>query len=148
MGLIYTARTASAITNLDGLASGAFWGSDIFPNGTELAFEVEPFITIITTTTLGVTGSVKVFVAGAVDGSNFAGNVNSSNAVYTPVGDDVSHLKPLDAFSYTAETTARTMKKRFAIRSPVPKDFRLVILNNTGAALGTGNLVKWNGLKY
>lgn len=149
MAVSYTTVSAPAVTNLNSLASAAYWASATFVNSTNLAYEVEIFITILTTTTAGTTGSLDVFVAGSVDaGTDFAGGVTGADATWTPVGDDVSHLQYLGQLVYTSETTARTMKKRFVL-SNVPKDFKLVILNNTGTGLGaTTCAVEWNSIKY
>ena len=149
MPISYTTVSAPAVTNLHSLANAAYWASATFLNNTNLAFEVEIFVTILTTTTAGSNGSVDVYVAGSVDGgTDFAGGVTGADATWTPVGDDVSHLQFLGSMQYTSETTARTQRKRFVLTN-VPKDFKLVIYNDTGTGLGaTVNAVEWNAVKY
>ena len=145
----YTTISAPAVTNLNSLASAAYWASPDFDNDTNLAYEVEVFVTILTTTTAGTTGSCDIYIAGSVDGgTDYAGDVTGADAAWVPVGDEVSELVFLGSMAYTAETTARTQKQRFSI-DDVPKNFKLVILNNTGATLGaTTCAVEWNAIKY
>lgn len=149
MPISYTSVTAPAVTALNSLASAAYWASPNFDNATNLAYEVEIFVTILTTTTAGVTGSCDIYVAGSTDGgTDYAGDVTGSDAAWVPVGDEVSELDFLGSMTYTSETTARTQKQRFLL-SNVPQDFKLVILNSTGAALGaTTCAVEWNAIKY
>lgn len=149
MAISYTTVSAPAVTALNSLADATYWASATFVNSTNLAFEVEIFVTILTTTTAGADGSVDVYVAGSVDGgTDFAGGVTGADATWTPLGDAVSHLQFLGSLQYTNETTARTQRKRFVL-SNVPQDFKLVILNVTGTGLGaTTCAVEWNSIKY
>lgn len=149
MAVSYTTVSAPAVTALNSLATAAYWVGATFVNSTNLAFEVEIFVTILTTTTAGSDGSCDIYVAGSVDGgTDFAGGVTGADTTYTPVGDDISMLQFLGSMTYTNETTARTQRKRFVL-SNVPKDFKLVIFNGTGAALGaTTCAVEWNSIKY
>lgn len=149
MAISYTTVAAPAVTALNSLASAAYWVSATFVNNTNLAYEVEIFVTILTTTTAGTDGSINLYVAGSVDGgTDFAGGVTGADATWTPVGDDVSHLQALGSLKYTNETTARTQRKRFVLTN-VPKDFKLVIYNGTGTGLGaTTCAVEWNAIKY
>ena len=151
MAKSYSTVAAPAVTNLNGLASAAYWVSPVFDNNSELAYEVEKLISILTTTTAGADGSIDVYVAGSVDGgTEFAGNItNESNATWTPLGDAVSDLKKMGSLKYTNETTARTRRKRFKL-GDVPKHFKLVIFNGTGTAFGgtTECKIEWNAIKY
>jgi len=148
MAKSYTAITAPAVTALASLASGAYWVSPDVNNNTELAHEIEMLLSILTTTTLGANGSIDVYIAGSVDGGTvYAGGVTTeSDATYTPTGDDVSEWYYLGGMTYTAETTARTLQKRFSL-SDIPKNFKYVIYNNTGAALGATVSLKHNAIK-
>ncbi len=148
MAKSYTTITALAVTNLASLASGAYWVSPNVANGTELAHIIEMVLTILTTTTAGSDGSIDVSIAGSVDGgTKYAGGItNESNAVYVPLGDDVTHWKPIGLLTYTHEATARTMLKRFSI-SDIPKDFKYIVYNGTGTAFGATVSLKQNGIK-
>lgn len=150
MAKSYTAIAARAVTALNSLASAAYYVSDNVNNNAALAFEIEMFITLLTTTTLGVTGSFDIYIVGSTDGgTNYEGGItNESNATYTPTGDDVSEFTRIGSLTYTAETAARTLNKRFLI-SDVPKDFKVVIFNKSGTALGaTTCAVEMNAIKY
>lgn len=79
MAVSYTAVSAPAVTNLNSLTSTSYWASATFVNTTNLAYEVEIFITILTTTTAGSSGSVDVYAAGSTDGgADFAGTVTGA----------------------------------------------------------------------
>ena len=150
MAISYTAVTSPTVTNLSSLADAAYWVSSVFDNTNIRAHTLEIFITLDTTTTAGTSGSIDVFIAGSVDGgTNFAGGITTeSDATYSPVGDDMLHWKLLGSLNYTAETTARVMKKRFSMYD-IPKHFKLVILNDTGTALGSGNTaIELNAIKF
>ena len=149
MAISYTVVTPPAVTALNSLASTAYWASPNFDNETNLAYEVEVFVTLLTTTTAGTAGSCDVYLAGSNDGgTDYAGDVTGSDAAWVPVGDEVSELRFLGALAYTSETTARTQKQRFLI-TDIPKDFKLVVYNGTGTALGaTTCAVEWNSIKY
>ena len=149
MAISYTTVAPPTVIALNSLASTAYWTSPNFDNDINLAFEVEIFITILTTVTAGTTGSCNVYIAGSVDGgTDYAGGVTGTDAAWTPLGDDVSHLQALGSLKYTSEVLARTQRKRFVL-SNVPKDFKIVIYNGTGAALGaTTCAVEWNAIKY
>jgi len=148
MAKSYTAIAAPAVTNLASLAAGAYWVSTDVDNDTALAHEIEAFISLLTTTSLGIDGGVDVYIAGSVDGgTNYAGGITTeSNATYTPVGDDVSHWDRLGTMNYSAETTARTMKKRFNIMD-IPKNYKYVIYNRTSVALGVTVSLTHNAIK-
>jgi len=149
MAKSYTALSSPAVTNLNSLADATYWVSADVDNGTALAFEIEVFATILTTTTAGTTGSVDVYIAGSVDGgTDYAGGITTqADATYTPLGDDTSHWKFLGSLTYTAEATARTMKKRFMIYD-IPQNFKLVVYNKTGTALGATTSIELNSIKY
>ena len=150
MTISYTAIAARAATALNSLASAAYWVSDNVSNSTELAYEIEMFITLLTTTTAGADGSFDVYITGSTDGgTDYEGGITTqSDATYTPTGDDVSEFTYIGSLTYTAETTARTLNKRFLI-SDVPKDFKVIIYNGSGAALGaTTCAVEMNAIKY
>jgi len=153
MAKSYTTISAPAVTALNSLADAAYWvggGTTGIDNSTQLAYEIEMFVTILTTTTAGSDGSVDVYIAGSVDGgTDFAGGITTeSDATYTPAGDDVSEWTFVGSFTYTSETTARTLNKRFLI-DDVPKNFKVVIFNDTGTALGaTTCAVELNAIKY
>ena len=68
MAVSYTAISAPAVTNLNSLADATYWASATYVNSTNLSFEVDVFITILTTTTAGADGSVDIWVAPSVDG--------------------------------------------------------------------------------
>jgi len=148
MAKSYTTITALAVTNLANLADQAYWVSPDVDNDTELAHEIEMFLQILTTTTAGSDGNIKIYIAGSTDdGTDYAGGITSeSDATYTPVGDDVSHWDWLGSIIYTAETTVRTMKKRFNLID-VPKNFKYVVFNNTGTALGATVSLEQNAIK-
>jgi len=124
MAKSYTAISAPAVTNLASLANGAYWVSPNVDNNTELAHEIETLISLLTTTTAGATGAIIVYIAGSLDGTTYAGGITTeSNATYTPIGDDVSEWSFLGGFTYTAETTARTLQKRFRLLD-IPKNLK------------------------
>lgn len=150
MAISYTTVSAPAVTALNSLASAAYWVSPDFDNATNLAYELDIFITLLTTTTEGTTGTVDVYIAGSNDGgTNYAGGITTqSDATYTPTGDDVSELRFLMSFTYTAETTARTLEKLARLHD-IPKNFKLVVYNGTGTGLGaTTCAVEYQSIKY
>lgn len=149
MAKSYTSISAPAVTALASLASGAYWVSPVVDNSAALAHEIEALISLLTTTTLGANGQIIVYIAGSVDGGTvFAGGITTeSDATYTPLGDDVTEWAFLGAFTYTAETTARTLQKRFLL-ADVPKHFKYVIYNGTGTALGATVSITHNAIKH
>ena len=147
MAKTYTDLSAPAVTNLASLADAAYWVSANVDNGAALAHEIETLISILTTTTLGADGKIDVYVAGSLDGTTYAGGITTeADATYTPAGDDVSEWDFLGSFTYTAETTARTLQKRFSMFD-IPKNFKYVVFNNTGAALGATVALTHNAIK-
>ncbi len=151
MALLYTPLTALTVVNLNGLANGAYWVSPDVDNNTILGIEIEALLTLVTTVLAGVNGAVQIYIAGSIDGgSNYAGGITSeSDAVYVPLGDDVSHWSPNNVISYTSETLARTPKKRIVVNSPVPRNFKFIVFNNTGTPLdAAGNSIALNSIKY
>jgi len=150
MALSYTTISAPAVTALNSLADAAYWVSPDFDNATNLALELDVFITLLTTTTAGATGGIDVYVAGSNDGgTNYTGGITTqSDATYSPTGDDVSEWDFLDSFTYTTETTARTLEKLMRMFS-LPKNFKLVVFNDTGTALGaTTCAVEYQAVKF
>jgi hypothetical protein len=149
MAKSYTTLTAPAVTNLASLASAAYWVSPVTDNNAALAHEVETLISILTTTSAGTTGTIDVYITGSVDGGTvYSGGVTTeSDATYTPTGDDVSEWDFLGSFTYTTETTARTLQKRFSLFD-VPKNFKYVIYNGTGTGLGATVTLNHNAIKH
>ena len=150
MAISYTVVSAPAVTALNSLADATYWVSPDFDNDTNLAIELDVFITLLTTTTAGATGSIDVFIAGSNDnGTNYAGGITTqSDATYSPTGDDATEWRHLGSFKYTTETTARTLEKLFRMKN-LPRNFKLVIYNDTGAALGaTTCAVEYNSVKF
>lgn len=145
-----TALTAPLVTALNGLAAAAWWVSPVIDDDANLAFALEIAITLKTSATAGSDGNFNVYFAGSVPATpSYAGGVGSnSDATWTPVGDDISNLKPIGSIKYTSETTVRTSIKRFLI-SDVPRDAKLVIYNGSGAVLGSADCsVELNTVKY
>ena len=148
MAKSYTSIATPAVTALASLASAAYWVSPDVDNNAALAHEIEVLVEILTTTAAGTTGSIDVYVAGSVDGGTvYSGGVTTeSNATYSPAGDDVSEWDFLGSFTYTTEVTARTLQKRFSMFD-IPKNYKYVIYNNTGTALGATVSLKHNAIK-
>ena len=137
--------TALTVTNLQSLADGAFWQSAAQDNDTAGAMLVRIFLTIVTTTTAAAAvGDIRLLVAGSVDGgTDFAGGASGTEGAYTVVGNSDDHLTLLDFITIDAtETTARTYEIEVVLEN-VPKDYSLIIEQNTGAALASsGNSVE------
>ncbi len=134
------------VTNLQSLADNAFWESAALENDTTKAQVKELFITIATTTTAGDAGGfAAVYIAGSVDGGTDYEGTAPDGTESTETFDasmernmDLVATIPIDA----SETTARTFRQRVRIGLP-PKDYVVVLENQTGAALASsGNAVE------
>jgi len=143
-------NTALTVTNLHSLGNAAYWQSAAIDNGTVLGLWAELFVTIVTTTTAGSDGSVKVYLAGSTDGgTDYAGGASGTEGSYTVIGNSDEQLQyitsiPIDA----SEIIARTYKKRIVIHD-LPEDFAILIKNDTGTGLAaSGNLVEYRLNKY
>ncbi|MGB8274056.1 MAG: hypothetical protein WCF16_02170 [Alphaproteobacteria bacterium] len=146
----YGSASALTVTNLQSLANNSFWQSAGQDNDTDLAKTVDVFVTLGTTTTVGsATGYANVYVAPSADGgSTFAGAASGSEGSYAPSPSAAEQSKNLVFLGRIAmkadETTARTYSAQFTIGPDfdVPKNYSLVIENQTGAALASsGNAV-------
>ena len=137
--------TALTVTNLQSLTNGAYWQSAVIDNSTIKALWAEIFLTIVTTTTAAsAIGAVQAYIAAynSVD-TAYVGGASGSEGTYTIVGDSNDQLQSVGRVRIDAtETTARTYRTRL-ITHDLPDKFAVILLNNTGQALGTGNAVAY-----
>ncbi len=130
---------ALTVTNLASLADNAFWESPARGNDVDVATALDMFITILSTTlAVDTEGFMNVFLAASVDGgTDFAGT--SPDGTESTETFDASMQRnmaligvmPMDV----VETTARTFRQNLRVDLP-PKDYVIVMENQTGAALG------------
>jgi len=146
----YGATVSLTVTNLHSLADASAWNSDKIDNATDTAVWVDVMVTIVTTTTAGsATGYLDVYLSGSTDeGTNFAGSPDGTEGAYSPSPSLAAQLRNMIRLGRinapANETTARTYEKWFQIPPwLVPKDYQIVIVNQTGTAIASsGNLVE------
>lgn len=147
----YGTTTVLTVTNLHSLGDDAFWQSQKVSNNVVLAFWLEIYLTIVTTTTVGdANGVINLRLSASEDDTLFAGQLTGTEGSYSDTLNlDHRHTAPVASFSCDAvETTARTFRYR-AVVHDVPAFFALLIENKSGTAIASGsNVVEYRLNKY
>lgn len=143
------AATAVTIT-LDSLANGSSRQGAAIDNSTNLYVDYLVGVTIVTpaTGTLAGDQTVKVYVAGLVDGTHYTDNCTGSDAAFIPPGSVNSALGGLVGVGTAGQVLSSAISAPglpFSVAGcflgSLPTKFVIWATNNLGVALGTGNTV-------
>lgn len=159
--IAYGTTTAIAVTSADSLGDGSWCSSALVDNSSSLNIDavVGGSLQIGTPT---ADGSIDIYVAGSWDGTEFTAGVDAGDAAITWGTTGSTHVNgEFDLPLLASVSVAGTDDNNDVVFGPfsiaqafggtMPKEFCIVIENNTGAALhatGTNNHLEYTGITY
>lgn len=149
---LYGTLTTFLVTALESLAAASFWNSDSVDNEADLFADALVSLTLQNHASTAPTGeqAVRVYAYAALDdGEAFTDGVDGTEGAHT-VGHK-AHLRELGVAYFSAANQTRRIGP-FSVAAVfggrLPSEWGIVVENATGAALRTGNLAKYRGVKY
>jgi len=149
INVAYSATTTMSVTNLQSLASSATagWQSDLVDNRTTLALDYEIAISLSTAATAVANDRGVYLWACPAYHDGTAWRMSDQGTITLPTGTQGTttiasphNLRLAGFLNYTstASTLRSTVMLSDAVGKNIPDGFSLIVVNFSGAALGTG----------
>lgn len=133
----YGASTQTITLSVASLTNGSLRQSAAIDNTTDLYMGGNVVFKLKAGTSPNATGRVDVWVAGSVDGTNFAGGCTGSDAAYTGDTDNLIYCGNVALKTTTGVVGIAdfSLAKMFGGVGNIPIKYAFVIQNNTGVTM-------------
>lgn len=145
----FVAAVSFTVTNLQSLAAAAAWQSDVVNNSANLYLDELVELEIhMGTGTSGADKGLTVYAYASIDAATtYTESASGSEGSYTMATD--RQLRPIGFIPATV-TSATLKAGPFSVAAAfggvLPERWGIVVYNNTGIALSTGNVIKHQGV--